>query len=519
MHCFVLYNGEDADLSWRDVLYLRPSSWDDWFKFETSFLVSYLDEAGQDHWIGSTKIGRFGLRPAPSSAEEQDGYRKPSPPSSFATLPSVYFSLGQDTSFYENLDAVSPRVRDRALEALRDVAYDPLLFERAAKEEVTKISLLREVPLLTVSDQFARLARGGAKLTSYNFSYSAKPIGDHTFKLSFHVEPDSIPPTNIQVLIGRNGVGKSTLLNNLAKALVRRSQEYSKEDLQQRTKINLGISNIVSVSFSAFDAFEPVSLPQDRTKGLNYHYVGLKKISPRKDESNIKDQGALSREMTMSARVCLQGARRHRWLRAIGLLESDPMFADAGLADSIEQGQDDLFIEQLPAKFRLLSSGHKIVLLTVTRLVETVEEKSLVLLDEPETHLHPPLLSAFIRSLSDLLTNRNGLAIVATHSPVVLQEVPRSCVWKLSRSGNIMKAERPALETFAENVGTLTDDVFGLEVTSTGFHRMLTDAANAYEDYPAALAAFGGKLGAEGRAILRTRVAMRHAKSAPDVGS
>lgn len=48
-----------------------------------------------------------------------------------------------------------------------------------------------------------------------------------------------------------------------------------------------------------------------------------------------------------------------------------------------------------------------------------------MLIDEPEGHLHPPLLSAFVRALSELLVNRNGVAIIATHSPVVLQEVPR----------------------------------------------------------------------------------------------
>jgi predicted ATP-dependent endonuclease of OLD family len=66
--------------------------------------------------------------------------------------------------------------------------------------------------------------------------------------------------------------------------------------------------------------------------------------------------------------------------------------------------------------FNKLSSGHKVVLLTTTRLVETVEERTLVLLDEPEAHLHPPLLAAFVRALSDLLINRNGVAIIATPS-------------------------------------------------------------------------------------------------------
>jgi hypothetical protein len=50
------------------------------------------------------------------------------------------------------------------------------------------------------------------------------------------------------------------------------------------------------------------------------------------------------------------------------------------------------------------------------------------------------------------------------------QEVPRSCVWKIGRNGETTWVERPTLETFGENVGTLIDEVFGLEVTSTGFH-------------------------------------------------
>lgn len=126
-----------------------------------------------------------------------------------------------------------------------------------------------------------------------------------------------------------------------------------------------------------------------------------------------------------------------------------------------------------------------------------------MLIDEPEAHLHPPLLSAFVRALSDLLTNRNGIAVVATHSPVVLQEVPRSCVWKLQRSRDSLTAERPRIETFGENVGILTDEVFGLEVTATGFHQLLADVAAESGTYQEALELFGSQLGGEGRAILR----------------
>ncbi|MDK7046806.1 AAA family ATPase, partial [Escherichia coli] len=99
-----------------------------------------------------------------------------------------------------------------------------------------------------------------------------------------------------------------------------------------------------------------------------------------------------------------------------------------------------------------------------------------VLIDEPESHLHPPLLSAFIRALSDLLLDRNGLSIIATHSPVVLQEVPKRCVWKINRSRLSTESRRPDIETFGENVGILTREVFGLEVVKSGFHDLLVQS-------------------------------------------
>lgn len=171
------------------------------------------------------------------------------------------------------------------------------------------------------------------------------------------------------------------------------------------------------------------------------------------------------------------------------------------------QADDDTPTFDIEA-FHRLSSGHKIVLLTVARLVELVDERTLVLLDEPESHLHPPLLSSFIRALSNLLVLRNGVAIVATHSPVVLQEVPRSCVWVLRRHGEALRAERPAIETFGENVGILTHEVFQLEVTESGFHRMLAEAARTlgYDDI---IDKFGGQIGAEGRAIARALAASK----------
>jgi hypothetical protein len=143
------------------------------------------------------------------------------------------------------------------------------------------------------------------------------------------------------------------------------------------------------------------------------------------------------------------------------------------------------------------------------KVTDLVTERTLVLIDEPETHLHPPLPAAFIRAVSDLLIDRNGVAIIATHSPVVLQETPRGCVWKLRRSGHLLKAERPEIETFGENVGVLTREAFGLEVTRSGFHRELQKAVREGLTYEQVLDLFGGQLGGEARGIARALIAVR----------
>ncbi|WP_417529096.1 AAA family ATPase [Marinomonas shanghaiensis] len=194
-------------------------------------------------------------------------------------------------------------------------------------------------------------------------------------------------------------------------------------------------------------------------------------------------------------------------------LETDPVFGDINVVSILDYEGEDDFKEVSGRIFKNLSSGHKIVLLTITRLVETIEERSLVFLDEPEAHLHPPLLSAFVRSLSDLLINRNAVSIIATHSPVVLQEVPKSCTWKLWRSGYLSKVERLETESFGENVGILTREVFGLEHTDSGFHNLLNDAVAKFEDYEAAVNSFNGQLGVEAKGILRALYGVKRAQA------
>ncbi len=489
----------------RSAAFLITDHWNDWFKFETQYTLFIFDEAGERHELGGVKIGKFGM---------PEGQHRPEIPSTFDSLDESFFSLGQDDSYYEELNKLGREPRDRILTALRDVAADLTLFEKALEEPVMKVSLLRSVTPLTVRGQFRRLAQGGARLSRYEFTYKAPKRGG--IVLSFQVEPESSPPTNIHVLIGRNGVGKTYLLDLMTHALVDRAALPGKFGAfeSEETDAAAGLfANLVSVTFSAFDNFDPLPEQKDKTVGIQYFYIGLKRSSNTgKGVGTPKSPDILGREFAKSVRTCLGGARSARWRRAVEMLETDPIFKDADVATLADESDDEEFKKRALSLFGRFSSGHKIVLLTITRLVETVTERTLVLLDEPEAHLHPPLLSAFIRALSDLLVDRNGVAIIATHSPVVLQEVPKSCVWVLRRTSHVVSTERPEIETFGENVGILTRAVFGLEVTHSGFHKLLREAIEQKGVFELVVRQFGNHLGAEARAIVRALIAARDAE-------
>lgn len=117
------------------------------------------------------------------------------------------------------------------------------------------------------------------------------------------------------------------------------------------------------------------------------------------------------------------------------------------------------------------------------------------------------MLSSFIRALSALLTDRNGVAVIATHSPVVLQEVPKSCVHKLSRNGPHIRARRPRIETYGENVGVLTQEIFGLEVMESGFYSEIEKAVEECGTYEEVLNHFDQQLGDEAKGLVRILLA------------
>lgn len=504
-----------------ETVFLEVDNWND-YSFITSFRIFYQDGKNKRHDIGVVKIGFKG--------QTTDTPTHSTFLAEFPALDDRYFSLGQDVKFYRRLGELPDGKGHQILSALRDIVRHPELLTEIQSEEVLGISLLRDISLSMVKGQYARALTGSADLTDFNFQFSTAERENHGgISLDFWVKAESTPSTNIHAIIGRNGVGKTTLLNGMIDAITKRQDNSSFINLQSSSKDNIPtdyFSSLVSVSFSAFDPFQPPAEQPDPAKGTCYFYIGLKDgLCPDRHRA-IPD---LRADCVKSLSGCFRNeGKTARWLKSIEKLSSDENFSAMNLcqlkfayhdllqSDIEAQSDSDEFLrryyEKVEKTLTRMSSGHAIVLLTITRLVDTVQEKTLVLLDEPESHLHPPLLSAFIRALADLLHDQNGVAIIATHSPVILQEIPRSCVWKIFRSGKSITQARPRIETFAENVGMLTSEVFSLEVARSGFHSLLEASVRSGLSFEDILHRYNNQLGIEGRAILAVLVAQRDEK-------
>lgn len=470
-------------------IYLIEDNWDD-YTYKTMYDVFVFNEDNRKIYLGKVKIGSIHMQ----------GGERVNLAEEFSRLNEEYFSIGQSADYYEKLKLLSEDYRKEYYIALRDIAYNNEILEQNKELKVMKKSLLRDININTARYQFHRISHGGEKQVPYEFKYEENIGQENYFGLDFKITPDSLPEDNIHVIIGRNGVGKTRLIKNIISTILNK-EDFNKKIYRNVTFVKTDIKNeefseIIHISFSAFD--RNLQFQDD-----NFCKIGLAKGELSDPIEKIFSESFLS---------VTYGQRKENLKQVIDILDYDYLFRESEINTFLDVDfTQNANTEKLISTFKKMSSGHKIILLSLVQLVQKVQEKTLVFIDEPEGHLHPPLLAAFIRALSVILREYNGAAIIATHSPVILQEVPSSCVWKLVRHGKYTIPERPRIETFGEDVSTLLSDIFGLEIEKSGFRKVLTNLVdkNPNCSYNEILAKLNGRLGSEGRFLLQTLIYLK----------
>ncbi len=413
----------------------------------------------------------------------------------------TFFLLIQDLSGYRQvMSALGKVAANRVLRAINDMAVarasvrKPKWFKDALASPAFFESLVRTSDAFFAysNSDFLRDGVDGERLDSVSSSLKLR------FRLSEFSEPHQIRfsfdkssflPSSVNVLIGKNGVGKSQALSHIVSA-ARRGDLSSFSDGDGERPM---ISRLLALATPGETAR---TFPANIGSKSKIQYKKLS-IRSRDPSSGIAQ---LLYQLSRSGETVRNISRWELFVYAIGQifdiesvafklkpadggkLYSFPRFASAGILDFVngnEASRLELLGRLAPGgvPYRVtkqgltpLSSGHLSFFRFALHACLFVENGTLVLMDEPETHLHPNLISEFMVLLNELLQRTGSVAIISTHSAYFVREVPRKCVLVMrceeSSSGVLVRTDNPRLGTFGSNVGSISHFIFEDEQSS-----------------------------------------------------
>lgn len=427
-----------------------------------------------------------------------------------------YISLGS-LSYYEHLATLDKELRIEVLKQLQDLAYDLKLFDDFKDTNVVRTSFLRGIKAYEVRTRYNRLANG---IYSIKFEIEINKKRNTDFELTLKVDTTSILPTNIHTLIGSNGSGKTFTLQNVADAC---SGYLVEEDITMSTSLNgdftamitssddrsyhvdRPIEGIIYMSYSPFDSHKSMIQNEEVSFiGLNGTAIqskNLDKLTLNRQLRNLLKKDVIS-EGEIEKRTILGSQEKiSMWNSVVKGLSFDSY---------LNEIKEDLLIDiDNPSNgvsrktIKRLSSGQKIILLSFANIINDAVERTLVIIDEPELFLHPPLITAYVRELSKILKKTNSLCLVSTHSPFIVQELPKECVHILSRKFDEASISTPQSETFGENIASINNLIFGTDMRLTGYFRYLNELAEKEPETAADLLE-NRKLGIDAELVLRS---------------
>lgn len=307
-------------------------------------------------------------------------------------------------------------------------------------------------------------------------------------ELTFRFDHEADLPKRISVVIGKNGVGKSQSLGRIVRAAL----DGDRSLLDGETGDRIIVNRIL--------AFAPTNevgsvFPRERRNRprIWYRRFSLNRSSTGRKGNNAAD---LVVQVARSEEIIGESTRWNILLKAMEAIENCEQIC-LPVKDNrtspiplhlLRSGGEEIALEKFAAvdtrkePIRMiagasypLSSGEISFLRFAAQASLHVENGSLLLLDEPETHMHPNFISQFVALLDSLLEQTGSAAIIATHSAYFVREVFQDQVIVLRNDQDgYVRIEPPTLRTFGADVGAISYFVFGEDEPS----RLVSTVAN-----------------------------------------
>ena len=480
----------------KETLYYVQSKWNDFGNYIT-FNVHYNNQH-----LGDIKI----IKPPYSDTIEQlenDGKLKVECNNGIKL--SSYYSLGNSDFYrnlYKNFDA---KEVGNLLENMNDIAYNNSLIKEISEDSIYKEALLRGINENYVKTVLSRISHDYVvKNFDINVTYSPtnRDPWNSEYKYTFKFDPDTIISSNLHAIIGNNGVGKSRLLRDIALSIGKNETQKFKSEFLERwdgpitrtifnkeeDNVRSNLNNIVYISLSPFDKPSDDFSKSNKeikkvTQQINNYFLTfdtiLNNFESLEDEIlNQIQQITKKKNLAKFKDIILENFSWDQNIKNFFNIIQEYILLNS--TPQLEE-KNKVYEEQrkLKNKFAEMSSGQKSIIIILILTLTNILENSLLIIDEPENYLHPPYISTLITTLTDILQKINGAGIIATHSDVVVQELPHNCVHILDEDHKMKDLK--SIPTYGNSLDVINQKIFGLDMQKTGFYSKLR---KIYRDSP-----------------------------------
>ena len=381
-------------------------------------------------------------------------------PKSFEQLPEDFISIGCSHDYYKNLRDYLREECFQLCNDLRDVAINENLIKDFEKNYFWEHSIIRDYD----SERMLRAAKDILNRRDfylkhkfiYNYKYTLG--NDCYFNFNFDVTNQYFP-RRLYTVIGKNGVGKTTLIRHLIHDYINNESSsfndslpiFSLPILVTTSSLDLfHFTNEEKVKFKQCSFLKEDNTILSEQEQIDLIYKNLEEINNIDYEDNPVSNNALE---VIS--------------KLVGLNKEEIQI--------YKENNTKIDTKKITDIYKQSSSGVKSLLFIIISILTNIRKDSLLLIDEPELHLHPNLIALFIYTIYKLLDEFSSYAIITTHSPIVIREMKADDIYIMDRFNNECKIRKTKIETLGADLTEITDEVFKTKDIPLHFEEIIDD--------------------------------------------
>lgn len=450
-------------------LVFEKRSWNDDGNYNSFDLYYYFDRYNRD-LIGPIKVININS----NDTELKDGFKQ---------IEADYCSLGQTIEFYRNLKDRFPIHYRNVLSSINDISIIKSLSKKHENNKNFK-NLIRTSEAELIFKDFNSIFLDTIKLISKEFEFKVNlkgAIKEHKVDFVFNLRSNI--KNRFFCIVGKNATGKTKFLSSLANKLA------DENELGDFNPNRPSFSKIITSTFSYFDKFR---IPESRD--TKYFFIGIR------ENGNLIDEDRFSEYTWQSFRKIMSDIEKREFY--FDCLKSSLEIENLEFSiDNLDVNSKREFIERTSDIF---SSGQNIIFQFLTRFIEYIGINSLLIFDEPETHLHPNITGRLIRTINSILEKYNSFCILSTHSPIVLQEMKSDNIIIFDRQDNYPLTYKPTIECFGENLTVISNSIFRVDEEKE-LYKIELDNLSKIMNYNEIINQFDNNLSINARLYLKSK--------------